>query len=72
MQNMIGSTLYACLTGEQRRNHELYDQDKLSLLYRTILSDDGKETNIERLIVQLDEKAKNLIDEEERKARRNI
>ena len=41
MQGMIGDTLYACLYGAERRKHELYDQDKTSLLYRTILSDDG-------------------------------
>jgi hypothetical protein len=38
---MIGDTLYACLGGEARRNHELYDSDKLSLLYRDILLDTG-------------------------------
>lgn len=42
MQNMIGQTLYACLKGDERRNHELYDQDKISLLYKIILEDDGK------------------------------
>ena len=59
MQNMIGQTLYACLTGEERRHHELFDQDKISLLYRIILEDNGKESSIERLIIQLNEKAKN-------------
>ena len=34
---MIGDTLKGCLTGEPRRNHELYDNDKISLLYRKIL-----------------------------------
>lgn len=34
MQGMIGDTLYACLYGAERRKHELYDQDKISLLYR--------------------------------------
>jgi|TARA_B110000285_G_scaffold223307_1_gene278621 hypothetical protein len=34
MQGMIGDTLYACLYGGERRKHELYDQDKISLLYR--------------------------------------
>lgn len=71
MQNMISQTLYACLTGEERRNHELFNQDKISLLYRIILEDTGNESNIERMIVQLNEKAKAQIDEEERKARRN-
>ena len=41
VQAMIGDTLYACLTGPARRAHELYDSDKLSLLYRDILADSG-------------------------------
>ena len=41
MQAMIGDTLRASLTGPMRRNHDLYDHDKLSLLYRRILTDDG-------------------------------
>jgi hypothetical protein len=42
VQAMIGDTLYACLTGTARRSHELYDSEKLYLLYRDILNDDGK------------------------------
>ena len=42
IQAMIGDTLYACLTGPARRAHELYDSDKLSLLYKSILSDKGE------------------------------
>ena len=38
---MIGDTLYACLTDEARRNHELYDSEKLYLLYKNILADEG-------------------------------
>lgn len=34
VQAMVGDTLRACLTGTQRRNHDLYDHDKISLLYR--------------------------------------
>ena len=41
------------------------------MLYRIILEDDGKQSSIERLIIQLNEKAKNQIDEDERRARRN-
>ena len=43
---MIGDTLYACLEGSARRNHELYDSDKLSLLYRDILMDTGAGSGI--------------------------
>jgi hypothetical protein len=48
---MIGDTLYACLEGSERRNHELYDSDKLSLLYRDILEDSGVGGGIQELIV---------------------
>jgi hypothetical protein len=48
---MIGDTLYACLHGEPRREHELYDVDKLHLLYQFILADDGKSSSIEKLII---------------------
>jgi hypothetical protein len=40
MQQMIAETLNACLTGVERRNHELYNNDKTSLLYRLILGDE--------------------------------
>lgn len=46
MQNMISDTLYACLQDEERREHELYDVDKLHYLYELILQDDGKSSNI--------------------------
>ena len=67
---MIGDTLYACLTGEPRRSHELYDSDKLSLLYRLVLEDEAKGDSIHRLIFELNEKAKERISEEEKKKRR--
>lgn len=45
---MIGDTLRAALTGGMRRAHELYDHEKISLLYKIILtqeesSNDGTE-----------------------------
>lgn len=67
---MIGDTLYACLEGSERRNHELYDSDKLSLLYRDILDDSGTGTGIQDLIMKLNEKAKHKIGEEEKAKRR--
>ena len=70
VQAMIGDTLNACLTGEPRRSHELYDSDKLSLLYRLILEDDGTGNSIQKLVFELNEKAKNKISEEEKAQRR--
>jgi hypothetical protein len=70
MQAMIGDTLYACLEGSERRNHELYDSDKLSLLYRDILDDSGVGGGIQELIFRLNEKAKYKIGEEEKAKRR--
>ena len=43
IQCMISDTLFSCLTGNERRLLELYDADKLSLLYKIILSNDGTE-----------------------------
>ena len=41
LQITIGDTLRSCLTGPERRRHELYDTDKIQLLYEVILNDDG-------------------------------
>ena len=56
-QSVIGDTLRACLTGVERRRHELYDNDKIALLYRLILEDDGdaESSAIEREIIHLNE-----------------
>jgi len=70
VQAMIGDTLYACLEGSARRNHELYDSDKLSLLYRDILEDSGEGNGIANMIMRLNEKAKHKIGEEEKAKRR--
>ena len=51
MQAMIGDTLNACLMDETRRRHEIYDQDKISLLYQVILEDDGQGENVQRMII---------------------
>jgi hypothetical protein len=67
---MIGDTLYACLTGPARRAHELYDSDKLSLLYRDILADSGTGQGIQALIHQLNERAKQRVGDEEKARRR--
>ena len=71
VQTMIGETLDACLTGEERRSHELYANDKISLLYRIVLEDTGMGGDIQKLIIRLNEDAKYAIEDEERKKRRN-
>jgi hypothetical protein len=43
IQNMVCETMEASLTLGPRRNHELYNADKMSLLYRLILSNDDAE-----------------------------
>jgi len=68
---MIDETLLACLTGEERRSHELYAQDKISLLYRIVLEDTGAGLDIQKLIISLNEAAKYAIEDEERRKRRN-
>ena len=74
VQAMIGDTLRASLKGEAKRNHDLYDHDKLYLLYRMILTDEGAgddaQTDIERAIIQLNDRAKQVIEEEEKRKRR--
>ena len=70
LQSMISETLEACLTGIERRNHELYAQDKIGLLYSIILQDEAESPGILKMIIQLNEKAKHYIDEEEKRKRR--
>ena len=49
---MIGDTLKACLVGEMRYKHQIYDHEKISLYYRLILEDrGGEESNIEKTII---------------------
>lgn len=70
-QSMICETMEACLMKETRRNHELYNADKMSLLYRIILSEDEAEAgDIRRAIQRLTDQAKSAIGEEEKAYRR--
>jgi len=55
---MISDTMNACLVDVERRNHELYDNDKISLLYRLVLADDGKGNSIRDLVIQMNSLAK--------------
>lgn len=65
IQNIIATTLRGCLTGVQRRNHEKYDQEKMQLLYKAIIDDEGRPGDIERLITKLNEEAKRSVEEYE-------
>ena len=56
-QAMIGETLKACLTGEMTRKHELYDNEKIQLLYSVILGDSGSGSDIQKLISKLNAQA---------------
>lgn len=67
MQSMISETLEACLKDEPRRMHELYHSDKIGLLYRAILEDDGEHRYaITEAIRKLNDKARYIIEEEEK------
>ena len=71
MQNAISAALSASLTGEQRRKHELHDNDILSRLYKQILSEDEEErAGIMDQIHKLNEAAKTAIGLEEANARK--
>lgn len=61
IQNVIAQTLRACLTGVSRRNHEKYVQEKMQILYKNIVEDDGQPGNIEKAIMRLDEEAKKSV-----------
>lgn len=68
---MIGDTLRACLTGNQRRNHELYNHEKLGMLYSVVLADDdenaeGGVTDIERTIIEMNDRASKAVEEFEK------
>lgn len=67
---MINETLEACLQGETRKMHTIYEIEKLSLLYRIILTANTEDVgHVRRKILTLNSEAKNLIDEEEKAQR---
>lgn len=61
IQNIVAQTLRACLTGAPRRHHEKYVQEKMQILYKNIVEDDGEPGNIEKVIMRLDEEAKKSV-----------
>ena len=62
IQNIISTTLKACLTGEARRNHDLYDLDKMHLLFKAIIDEDGQPGDLDRMILNLNNEAKKRVD----------
>ena len=53
----------------ERKRLEYYDVEKMGLLYKIVLEDSGY-GNIQRLIIQLNEKAKRDVEEDEKKRNR--
>lgn len=66
---MVSETLGAILGRRERKRLEAYDTEKMALLYKIVLEDKGV-ANIQRLIIQLNEKAKRDIEEEEKRKKR--
>lgn len=50
MQGMITDHLDASLYGKERRNHELYTEQRTSMIYRFLLEPDDREYKIDELI----------------------
>lgn len=67
---MITDHLDAALYGKERRNHELYSEQRTSMIYRFLLEPDDREYKIDELITQLTVQAKHTIEEEERTKRK--
>lgn len=59
------------LGGKERRRLELYDNEKNSILYQQLLSDDGN-GNIAGLMRTLHEKASIEIEEEDKRRKRRL
>jgi len=57
------------LSGKERRRLELYDSDKISILYQYILDDDDQ-SNIKEIMKGLHDKASEEIEEEDRRKKR--
>ena len=62
IQNIVATTLRASLTGEARRNHELYDQDKMHLLFKSLIEEDYKPGDLESMIFELNTEAKKRVE----------
>eukprot|EP00347_Sterkiella_histriomuscorum_P021638 403333283 len=72
-QHQLTETLMSVLSQKERRRLEHYDSEKMALLYKCVLDDNSTLANIQRLITQLNERARREVEEEEKKRkRRNV
>lgn len=62
IQNIVATTLRGCLTGDARRNHELYDQDKMHLLFKCIIEDEGQPGDLEGTIHDMNVEARKRVE----------
>eukprot|EP00352_Strombidinopsis_acuminata_P009688 CAMPEP_0176352092 /NCGR_PEP_ID=MMETSP0126-20121128/10748_1 /TAXON_ID=141414 ORGANISM="Strombidinopsis acuminatum, Strain SPMC142" /NCGR_SAMPLE_ID=MMETSP0126 /ASSEMBLY_ACC=CAM_ASM_000229 /LENGTH=75 /DNA_ID=CAMNT_0017702995 /DNA_START=400 /DNA_END=627 /DNA_ORIENTATION=+ len=69
LEKYINETLRSVLSGKERRRLELYDSDKISILYQYILDDDDQ-SNIKEIMKGLHDKASEEIEEEDRRKKR--
>jgi hypothetical protein len=69
-QTLIGDTLRACLTGTARRSHELYNHEKLGMLYTMLLAEDegntSEVTKVELEILDMNQTACKAVEEYEK------
>lgn len=62
--------MFCVLSSKERRRLESYEQEKMGILYKFVLDDNGSLANINKLITQLNERAKREVEEEEKKKKR--
>ena len=67
---MITEHLDACLTGDNRVKHKLYNASKVQLIFKALLDDTGTTLKIQDLIKDINSIARRRVDEEEREQRR--
>lgn len=70
MEDMITEHLNACLTGDMRVKHKLYNDSKVQLIFKALLDDTGTTLRIQELIKDINAIARRRVDEEEREQRR--
>ena len=70
LEDAVTQHLDACLGGEERIKHKRYTDERMSVLYRTLLDDTGRTLRIQELIKEITNKARRSIEEEERQKRR--
>ena len=70
MQIQITETLNCVLGLKERRRLEVYDTEKMAVLYKVLLDDNAGLAEIGLLITQLNEKARKELEEEEKRRKR--